>query len=543
MSIFHLTSPLTSIRLNQADQGEVSYTASNAAGRSLRARAVVVPLGATQGDWLSIVGDADRRFEPDGTEQFTVCVAVPAGTPVGEYRFRLDVVSEENPDEDFAEGPVVAAHVEAAEVTKKAFPWWIPAAVLGVLALVALIVVLTLDRGPKVTLSASPTTVAMGGSSVITWATSDADKCTASGGWTGDLAGEGSKTIEGLNTSREFKLTCTNEHGSGEGSVTVDVKGLPSVSLEADRTSIAIGDEVEISWTTTDADSCTASGDWSGELAGSGSKMSGALSQSSEFTLRCENAVGNNADTLRVNVISQPIVTLSADRTSVREGESATLTWSASDADQCTASGDWSGSLPGAGSRTIENLTKSSDFRLTCRNALGTQSDNVQVAVTPPTCRERTIPVTLDLATDRSNARIERGDAEIDSDDWTSVGLSYVANVRERDIELTVSWYAQEGNHDKSNGDTRFLSSKTFKVFTVQGSCPDSRIVATPGLVRTTSKVKWYRGRAHGFRGFDDTGSLKNISVRFDGNGGNDDALQAMNAVLKDFSVRQSVSW
>ena len=62
------------------------------------------------------------------------------GQPPGAYSFRLDAVSQAEPDEDFTEGPSVAFDVAPAPAPpKKKFPWWI-VIVLGVLLLVVIIV-------------------------------------------------------------------------------------------------------------------------------------------------------------------------------------------------------------------------------------------------------------------------------------------------------------------------------------------------------------------------------------------------------------------
>ena len=148
--VFDLTSPSSALELDENGQGEISFTVTNAAGRSLRARAKVVPLGSTQAGWLSVVGETERRLDADATAQFTVRVAVPAGTPEGAYNFRLDVISEENPDEDFTQGPIVAAEVATSQPRKKRFSWWIPVVAGVVLVLGGLIAWLAMRGGGKV---------------------------------------------------------------------------------------------------------------------------------------------------------------------------------------------------------------------------------------------------------------------------------------------------------------------------------------------------------------------------------------------------------
>ena len=131
--VFHITSANNRFEMNPDGQGSVSFTVSNASGRPLRARAVIVPLGGTEAGWLTVEGDAERQLSTNGTEIFVVRAAVAQGTAAGDYTFRLDVVSEENPDEDFVEGPPVAMQVQSSEVPKRKFPLWILFVVLGVL--------------------------------------------------------------------------------------------------------------------------------------------------------------------------------------------------------------------------------------------------------------------------------------------------------------------------------------------------------------------------------------------------------------------------
>jgi hypothetical protein len=85
-------------------------------------------------EWFSIIGGSIRDFAPNVTEQAVVQLDVPPGSRPGSYRFRLDAVSEDNPDEVFTEGPFVA--FEVAPQPKKPFPWWILAAAGAVTSLI-----------------------------------------------------------------------------------------------------------------------------------------------------------------------------------------------------------------------------------------------------------------------------------------------------------------------------------------------------------------------------------------------------------------------
>ena len=52
-----------------------------------------------------------------------------------------------------------------------------------------------------------------------------------------------------------------------------------------------------------------------------------------------------------------PIVTFSAATADARIGATVALTWSSTNADGCTAGGDWAGSLASSGSQSV-NITK-----------------------------------------------------------------------------------------------------------------------------------------------------------------------------------------
>jgi hypothetical protein len=74
-------------------------------------------------------------------------------------------------------------------------------------------------------------------------------------------------------------------------------------------------------------------------------------------------------------------VTLNADPLLLGAGEQTQLTWSSAAADTCTATGDWSGSMPVSGSTGVP-VTTTSFFQLDCVDALGSPgADSVTVTV------------------------------------------------------------------------------------------------------------------------------------------------------------------
>jgi hypothetical protein len=77
--------------------------------------------------------------------------------------------------------------------------------------------------GPVVVLGASATSVQAGGSVMLTWTSTDATSCAASGGWSGSRATSGSATVGPLNSDTTFTLTCSGAGGSDDESVAITI--------------------------------------------------------------------------------------------------------------------------------------------------------------------------------------------------------------------------------------------------------------------------------------------------------------------------------
>ena len=79
---------------------------------------------------------------------------------------------------------------------------------------------------------------------------------------------------------------------------------LPAVTLTASPTIINSGDASSLSWSSTNATTCTASGGWSGTKAISGTESTGSLSAGSTYFLVCSGAGGSVTATATVTVNS-----------------------------------------------------------------------------------------------------------------------------------------------------------------------------------------------------------------------------------------------
>ena len=81
---------------------------------------------------------------------------------------------------------------------------------------------------PTVALIANPTSVTSGSLTTVTWSSTNATSCTASGGWTGTKATSGSQAITGITTNTTYTLSCTGTGGTTNQSTTITVTAPPT---------------------------------------------------------------------------------------------------------------------------------------------------------------------------------------------------------------------------------------------------------------------------------------------------------------------------
>jgi hypothetical protein len=165
---------------------------------------------------------------------------------------------------------------------------------------------------PSVSLSAAPASIASGASTMLTWASTNATSCVASGGWSGNKMTSGSETFNAVTQTTTFTLSCSGPAGMDADTVQVNVTGTgqaPALAFSASPSDVSVNGSAMLSWSSVDATSCAASGAWSGAKSTSGSELVGPLSTSASFTLTCSGAVAPAAQ-------QSAIVTVSGSSTS-----------------------------------------------------------------------------------------------------------------------------------------------------------------------------------------------------------------------------------
>ena len=182
----------------------------------------------------------------------------------------------------------------------------------------------TVSGAPVVTLTTSPSTVASGASATITWSsTGGATSCFASSTpnsnlWNGTKTASGSQPTGPLTGSQSYYLSCSGPNGSGYNQNGVSVIPAPIISLSTgqspfgfslsstNQTTVVSGGTINLSWSASNATSCTGTGDWSmasvypsykSEYSGQPGKLSGSqkisnVTSNKHFLLSCTGIGG-----------------------------------------------------------------------------------------------------------------------------------------------------------------------------------------------------------------------------------------------------------
>ena len=194
-------------------------------------------------------------------------------------------------------------------------------------------------------------------------------------------------SVSSGNYSYGIRCNRSSDGASTYDSVTVNVIGPPTIDFRAPD-EVELPNPINLAWATENADSLTASGDWSG------SKQAGPLPYKTEeiskprgnytFTLTATGPGGSSSDTKNVRVIQVPRCSFTANPTSIIPPEYSTLSWSCEYTDSCSID-------QGIGS--VNNISGTKDVRppetttyiLSCSGLDGSRSypATVNVGFTP----------------------------------------------------------------------------------------------------------------------------------------------------------------
>lgn len=165
--------------------------------------------------------------------------------------------------------------------------------------------------GPPPPLSPSvdlmgPATIEVPNSVILSWNSSNADSCSASGDWSGGKAASGSETLTLPRGTYAFTLNCSGPGGSASDSVTVQIIQVPQCTFWADPSSIVIPQSSALRWTCQYADSCSIN-QGVGAVCASETECSADLTnvrpkQITAYILTCNGLDGSRSYNATVNV-------------------------------------------------------------------------------------------------------------------------------------------------------------------------------------------------------------------------------------------------
>lgn len=169
----------------------------------------------------------------------------------------------------------------------------------------------------------------------LSWTSTNANYCTASGDWSGSKnAGNDTEFVGNLTSTKTYTLTCTQSTTglSASNIITVNVGEIPVADIKANGSNgpinIPYNTAANISWTSANISSCSVSPTgWTG-LSNSGIST-GNLTASQTYTLTCLNSAGASAqDSVTIN-ISIPAITVSCTVSPADAKTGESVTWTA----------------------------------------------------------------------------------------------------------------------------------------------------------------------------------------------------------------------
>ncbi len=236
------------------------------------------------------------------------------------------------------------------------------------------------QRAPFISLTAEKVAVVQGQSTRVSWASSSADRCLASGSedWEGPVSLSGRYFAENLQHSTQFELRCYGAGGTNKASIKVLVSS-EGGQFVADPVDVALGRETGNGRNGgTETDNGVADRGTGGNLGGSksgGSLAGGAVDAPKTESPLPEPGAGSGlvADEADISI------SLRASATGVTSGDFVTLNWSSSNAESCVAGRGWGGVQGVSGSTKVGPISESTSFELTCSGPQGSTKSLVTV--------------------------------------------------------------------------------------------------------------------------------------------------------------------
>ena len=188
----------------------------------------------------------------------------------------------------------------------------------------------------QINFAASPTNIAPGGSSILSWSVSGATSCSINQGIGSVPASSGQRTVS-PSTSTAYTITCSNftETQTRTVNLYVSTAPAPTATLSASPTSVSSGNSATLTYRCTSSTSGYITPGPINIIADGVTRTvsTGALTSSKSYTLSCSGSAGTAQAYASVGVL---YASISANPTSLALGDSTTITWGSSAAQSCS---------------------------------------------------------------------------------------------------------------------------------------------------------------------------------------------------------------
>ena len=349
----------------------------------------------------------------------------------------------------------------------------------------------------------SSASIAYNSAATLSWTSSNANTCYASGDWSGTKSTAGSESTGNLISNKNYSITCQGSGGSATDYVTVNVAPQPAQTPTVDlkvngqdgSITVVPNTAINLSWTSSNANTCYASGDWSGTKSTAGSESGGSVSSSKVYTLYCTGSGGAASDSVTVNVSSPTLyVSLSPSPSSgctPLSGVDLTATLSgAASGDttyyfDCTNDGSWERII-------TQNSTSYTASDVCSYNSSGSFTAKVRVerqgitaentaSVNPYTCNDNS--PTVDL-------RINGSDGSVYVAYNNSANLSWTSS-NANTCYASGDWYGTK-NTSGSESTGNITSSKSYTLTCTGSGGTSSDTVSVNTTANTSLNVSAY---------------------------------------------------
>ncbi|HBR71964.1 MAG TPA: hypothetical protein DEA27_04175, partial [Candidatus Moranbacteria bacterium] len=243
-----------------------------------------------------------------------------------------------------------------------------------------------------------------GENTVLRWNTTGTSSCHASGNWNPAVVGvNGNWTTPAIYSEKNYYLTCYSPTPGVDSvtklvTVTVDQSAgvPPEITFTATPNPVNYNGSVTLSWNAPGANSCVASGNWSGAYGSSGSAIFYGLKFDKIYTITCSNALASASQTINVSVPSPSlpeITSLTADANPIEYNTGTTVRFTYTTGNVATTcryhsslpDGGWSAWLyNNAGSFLTWKLQVSKIYEVECYNAIGSDTKQILITVGDP---------------------------------------------------------------------------------------------------------------------------------------------------------------